>query len=153
VCWGWSHVPFLRGVIEENIFEDSQKGGLIGVEHSARDIKSNKGRTYMTIALTNNVVRWSEPFLSRNSPPGAKSSLVGLTLGYSPSHDLGEFVVNLSGNRLEAPAGVNSTKARMIEHVSGKFGSPMQRKSSPAGRFTDAVIPPSAGSRSPRSRR
>jgi hypothetical protein len=153
VCWGWSHVPFLGGVIEENIFEDSQKGGLIGVEHSARDIKSNKGRTYMTIALSNNIVRWSEPFLNRTFSSGARSSPVGLTLGYLPSHDLGEFVVNLSGNRLEAPAGVNSTKARMIEHVSGKFISPMQRKPSQTGRLTDAVVPPSAGSGAARPRR
>jgi hypothetical protein len=30
---------------------------------------------------------------------------VGLTLGYSPSHDPGELVVAAQGNRLEAPAG------------------------------------------------
>src|SRR5208282_1677052 len=55
VVWGWSHAPFLGAVIEDNILEDAAGGAVLGVEHSARYIKSNKGRTYMTIALNRNV--------------------------------------------------------------------------------------------------
>ena len=65
MVWGWSHAPFLGAVIEDNILEDAAGGAVLGVEHSARYIKSNKGRTYMTIALNRNVVRWTEPFLQR----------------------------------------------------------------------------------------
>ena len=52
-------------MIEDNILEDAAGGTILGVEHSARDIKSNKGRAYMTITLNRNVVRWTEPFLQR----------------------------------------------------------------------------------------
>ena len=42
VIWGWSHAPFLGGVIEGNILEDCEQGGIVGVEHG-RIIKSNQG--------------------------------------------------------------------------------------------------------------
>ena len=73
MVWGWSHAPFLGAVIEDNTLEDAAGGTILGVEHSARDIKSNKGRTYMTIALNRNVVRWTEPFLQRYASSGAKA--------------------------------------------------------------------------------
>ena len=62
--WGWSHTPFLGGVIEGNILEDAEKGGSIGVQHDGRLIKTNQGRVYMTVKLNDNVVRWSDAFLS-----------------------------------------------------------------------------------------
>ena len=104
VAWGWSHAPFLGGVIEDNILEDHETGGLLGVEHSPHN-KTNKGRTYMTIALNRNIMRWSEAFLSRHAQKGDKPLPPPLTLGYAPSHDPGEFVVTAAGNRFEAPAG------------------------------------------------
>jgi hypothetical protein len=104
VMWGWSHAPFLGGVIEGNIIEDAEQGGVLGVEHDPRSVKSNQGRTYMTVQVDNNVVRWSEPFILRMAGSGSKPPLAGLTLGYSPSHDPGELVVHARGNRLEAPS-------------------------------------------------
>jgi hypothetical protein len=104
MIWGWSHAPYLGGVIEGNILEDSEQGSHLGVEHS-QHIKTNKGRTYMSVRVNQNVVRWSEAFLSRKERATAKEPLVGLTLGYAPSHDPGEFVVFADGNRLEAPQG------------------------------------------------
>ena len=64
MIWGWTHAPYLGGVIDANIVEDSDNGGSLGVEHG-RDIKSNEGRIYMTAHLENYVVRWSSPFLRR----------------------------------------------------------------------------------------
>ena len=65
VMWGWSHAPFLGGVIEGNILEDAEKGGILGVEHDGRYIKTNQGRVYMSVNSTDNVVRWSEAFLNQ----------------------------------------------------------------------------------------
>ena len=70
--WGWSHTPYLGGVIEGNILEDAEQGGILGVEHDGRYIKSNQGRIYMTAKLNDNVVRWSDAFLSHHSRAGAQ---------------------------------------------------------------------------------
>ncbi len=103
--WGWTHAPFLGGVIEGNVIEDAEEGGALGVEHDPNSTKSNQGRTYMTVGMNQNVVRWSKPFLSQFSRSEAKKPLVGLTLGFLPSHDPAEFVVDADGNRLEQPPG------------------------------------------------
>jgi len=100
--WGWSHAPCLGAVFEANIIEDAEHGGLLGVEHDARYIKSNAGRTYMTARLQGNVVRWSEPFARRMAGSEAKTPCPGITLGFEHAHDPGEFVVRADGNRLEA---------------------------------------------------
>ena len=71
MIWGWTHAPFLGGVIEGNILEDSERGGVWVWSTTARYIKSNKGRTYMTVRVRQNVVRWSEPFLRRVEKAGA----------------------------------------------------------------------------------
>jgi hypothetical protein len=102
--WGWTHLPFLGVVVEGNIIEDCDQGGILGVEHDPSNIKSNQGRTYMTVTAKNNVVRWSAEFLSRHERAGAKQPLAGFTLGFPPSHDPGELVVVAAGNRLEAPS-------------------------------------------------
>jgi hypothetical protein len=100
MIWGWTHAPYLGGVVDGNILEDSEGGGLLGVEHS-QYIKSNEGRIYMTAHLENNVVRWSEPFLRRVT--ARKTMPAGLTIGYEQSHDPAELVVIGGKNRLEAP--------------------------------------------------
>ncbi len=100
--WGWTHAPYLGGVIEGNILEDCVLGGVIGVEHDGKYIKSNQGRNYMTVAVKDNVVRWSGEFQTRRAEATAKEPLVGLTLGFQPSHDPTEMVVTADGNRLEA---------------------------------------------------
>ena len=114
VMWGWSHAPYLGGVIEGNILEDADKGAILGVEHDGRLIKSNKGRVYMSTSLVDNVVRWSEGFLSHSAGAAAKEPPVGITLGYAPSHDPGELVVTVRGNRLEAPGAWQRAPALFI---------------------------------------
>ncbi|SIO67267.1 hypothetical protein SAMN05444166_8310 [Singulisphaera sp. GP187] len=101
--WGWSHAPFLGGLFEENIIEDSMQGGLVGVEHSPQT-KSNQGRTYMTIRLKNNIIRWSDAFLRQRVRAKEKAPLRGYTFGFLPSHDPDELVVTQVGDRLQAPA-------------------------------------------------
>ncbi|AGA26191.1 right-handed parallel beta-helix repeat-containing protein [Singulisphaera acidiphila] len=103
MIWGWSHAPFLGGQFEKNILEDAVEGGLIGVEHS-QYTKANMGRTYMTISLKNNVIRWSDTFLRQRARAKEKAPLRGLTFGFLPSHDSGELVVTQQGDHLEAPA-------------------------------------------------
>jgi hypothetical protein len=102
--WGWSHVPFMGGVFERNILEDCEQGGEVGVEHTVA-IKTNKGRTYMTVELRDNVVRWTAPFLAQWERAGAKEPPAGLTVGYRPSADPSELVVAAGGNSLDAPPG------------------------------------------------
>jgi len=112
--WGWSHAPFLGGVVEGNVIEDTEGGGVLGLEHDPRYIKSNRGRTYMTVRLSQNVVRWSGFFLKQLGRSATKEPLSGLTLGYPPSHDPGELVVFAEGNRLEQPPGRRPALALMI---------------------------------------
>ena len=40
--YGWTHVPYLGGVFEENMIEDSPHGGILGVDHGP-GTKSNQG--------------------------------------------------------------------------------------------------------------
>ncbi len=105
LIWGWSHAPFLGGVVEGNTLEDAEQGAIFGLEHDPRYIKSNQGRTYMTVQARRNVVRWSDEFLSRFERANAGKPPVALTLGYPPSHDPSELVVSAVDNRLEAPSG------------------------------------------------
>jgi hypothetical protein len=113
MIWGWSHAPFLGAVVEGNILEDCEQGGTIGVEHGA-PMKTNKGRTYMSIQLRKNVVRWSEPFLARMARADGKEPLAGLTIGYRPSVDPGELIVSAEGNTLEAPPAYRNAPALLV---------------------------------------
>jgi hypothetical protein len=114
VFWGWSHCPYLGGVVEGNVIEDTEGGAYLGVDHDHKYIKSNQGRTYMTVRLNDNVVRWSESFLSRVEHASSKEPLLGVTLGQPGSDDPGEFVVTAQGNRLESPAGHRLKPALLI---------------------------------------
>jgi hypothetical protein len=114
VMWGWSHTPYLGGLIEGNILEDSEKGGLLGVQHDGRHIKTNQGRVYMTVKLSDNVVRWSDAFLSHAAGTGSKQIPPGLTVGYAPSHDAGELVVTARGNRLETAPGAKAASYPLV---------------------------------------
>ena len=100
MMWGWTHAPYLGGLIEGNILEDCEAPGPLGVEHDPRYIKSNAGRTYMAVRFDHNVVRWSGSFLLRNTREHTVPG--GVTLGYTLSHDPGELIVHAAGNRLEA---------------------------------------------------
>ncbi len=137
VIWGWSHAPFLQGAIEDNIFEDAAGGSILGVEHSAQHVKSNKGRTYMTIALNRNTVRWSDGFLRRVTGSEARSQPPGLILGYVPCHDPAEFVVTAAGNRLDAPHGLKAPESLWIRAARYNGQNLLDRKYSlPAGAST-----------------
>jgi hypothetical protein len=105
--WGWSHVPFLDGLIAGNTIEDAAGGGIVGVLHSEYT-KSSRGRTYMTATLRENTVKWSPAFLAGHSRrSGTESGGVppGLTIGFKPALDPGELVLATRNNRLDAPAG------------------------------------------------
>lgn len=111
--WGWTHAPLLGVVLEGNTIEDSERGGTFGISHGGL-CKSNKGRIYMTLALRDNTVRWSEPFLTRLARAGVKRPAAGITLGYAPSLDPGELVVEERGDRLVAPGGAAETPALKV---------------------------------------
>ena len=103
VMWGWTHAPFLGGVIEGNILEDCRAGGHPGSEHDPRYIKSNAGPDLHDGAARRQRRSLVRAVLEAHRARGAKQPPVGLTLGYPPSHDPGELVVTAAGNRLEAP--------------------------------------------------
>ncbi len=138
VMWGWSHAPFLGGVIEGNILEDAERGGILGVEHDGRFIKTNQGRTYMSVKLNENVVRWSEGFLGRLEASSPKQSPVGLTVGYSPSRDAGELIVTARDNRLEAPGGRQFAGSLVINAADFNSERLLDRKLSLSGKAAGA---------------
>jgi hypothetical protein len=92
VHWGWSHAPFLGGLVEGNLFEDARGGG-IGVEHGGI-VRTNRGRVYMTLAMKGNTLRWTRSFAGSGSPPR-------VLIGLPPSLDPGEMVVTESGTKVE----------------------------------------------------
>jgi len=108
VHWGWSHAPFLGGTFADNLVLDSLGVGAsgLGVEHGPA-IKTNKGRVYMTLDLSNNTFRWTEAGKSRRATiaPSQASTSPRFAIGYAPSLDPDELVVTERGTRLEgAPA-------------------------------------------------
>jgi hypothetical protein len=112
--WGWSHAPYLDGLIQGNLIEDSERGAQIGVMRNEAT-KSSKGRVYMTVTLQGNTVRWSDAFLSRRGTTARKPALVGITLGYPRSLDPGELRVTEKDDRLVAPGRAPAASAMKIE--------------------------------------
>jgi hypothetical protein len=154
LIWGWSHAPFLGGVIEGNTLEDAEQGSILGLEHDPRYIKSNQGRTYMTVQANQNIVRWSDAFLSHFETASAKEPPVALTLGYPPSNDPNELVVSAAGNRLEAPSGRRVGPTLMIHAaqynsqrlVNRRLSLSAAREAAPAG-AREATKQPASQSR------
>jgi hypothetical protein len=112
-CWGWSHAPFLGGLIAGNTIEDATKGGTLGVFHSEYT-KSNRGRTYMTATLRENTVKWTAAFLQSRRPQGAGELPPGLTIGFRPILDPGEQLIATQDNRLDAPPEVHTNAAVQV---------------------------------------
>jgi hypothetical protein len=106
--WGWSHVPFLDGLIAGNTIEDAPGGGILGVMHSEYT-KSSRGRTYMTATLSENTVKWSPAFLAAHPGRGGTGGPAGLTIGFKPALDPGELILSTRNNRFDAPAGTMGT--------------------------------------------
>ena len=90
--WGWSHAPFLGGLIEGNVVEDSL-GSSFRVDHD-KAIKTNKGRTYMSFKFKDNTFRWTSA-----RPRSATEPKVELSSG--PSLDPGEMIVTEEGTKVE----------------------------------------------------
>ncbi len=108
VHWGWSHAPFLGGTFADNLIEDSVGVGTFGfgVEHGPA-IKTNKGRVYMSLDLSNNTFRWTEAGKAQRLAiaPSQASTAPKLAIGYAPTLDPDELVVTEKGTKLEgAPA-------------------------------------------------
>ncbi len=112
--WGWTHTLYLSGLFDENVIEDSPHGGIIAVEHSDA-IKSNAGRTYMTLTMRKNTVRWTEPFLREFTRSEKKAPSPGLKLGSPLSRDPSELLVAADGEQFQAPAGTRPTEAMRVE--------------------------------------
>ncbi len=102
--WGWSHAPFLAGTVAGNTIEDAEQGGILGVDHGPA-ARAGRGRTYMTVALRDNTVRWGDEFLARLARDGQAARPPGLVVGYEGSVDPAELVVDEEGDRLQAPRG------------------------------------------------
>ena len=90
--WGWSHVPFLGGLIEGNLIEDSL-GASIGVDHGPM-MKTNKGRVYLSAVMKDNTFRWSSARRAAGKAPKVEIST-------GPSLDPGEMIVTESGTVVE----------------------------------------------------
>jgi hypothetical protein len=109
-----------------NTIEDSERGGLLGVEHG-KGIKTNAGRVYMSVTLRNNTVRWGEEFLARLRRGEAKGPPPGITVGYLPTLDPGELVVQEQGNRVGSAPEHDCRVRFALAHP----GRPDQREADP----------------------
>jgi hypothetical protein len=97
VHWGWSRAPMMGARITRNLLEDSIRGGVIGVEHSAQ-VKTTRGRVYTSVLLSQNRVRQSPEFLSRfasRNPPG-------FLIGEARSLDPGEIKLTAEKNTTDS---------------------------------------------------
>lgn len=101
VSWGWSHNPFLGGLIAGNAIEDALRGLTITVMHGP-SIKSNRGRLYLTADVRDNVVSWSDAFAA--SVPADRPA-GGIAIGDPGSIDPGELRLRLAGNLADVPPG------------------------------------------------
>jgi hypothetical protein len=117
VHWGWSHTPVFGAVVERNTLEDALEPASVAVMHGTQ-IKSNRGRVYMSVELKDNVARWSDRY-PRSATKREKP--VGLNIGDEPSIDPGELVVKESGTKSEIGAGREAIALRVrVGRVNGK---------------------------------
>jgi hypothetical protein len=102
VHWGWSHAPFLGGVIEDNTIEDAHEGAVICVDHGPA-IKTTRGRVYLSATLRNNGVIWSGNHGNPARRDFSADKSVGLVLGEPGALDPGELVISAEGNWAAGP--------------------------------------------------
>jgi hypothetical protein len=102
--WGWSHAPFLGGVIAGNTLVDTVQGAVLDVQHDSY-IKSDVGRTYMSVSLDNNTVAWSASFLAARAQAGQTALPATFTVGSTQSADPGELQIEAHGNTVINPPG------------------------------------------------
>lgn len=104
--WGWSHVPFLGGVINGNTIQDALDGGVIDVNMGG-PIKSSAGRVYFSATLNNNTAIYTQAFLDKLSAAGV-SVPPAITVGNRSGLDPAELVLSAQGNQVELPPGVTA---------------------------------------------
>lgn len=109
--WGWSHTPVLDFTVRDNLMIDSIEGAVINVEHGIY-VKTNLGRVYMTGAVLNNQVVWSQEFVDRRAATG--STPTGLQIGNDWSLDPGEAWLTLDGESYLAQPGQSQAPAMVI---------------------------------------
>lgn len=144
--WGWSHVPYLGGTFEGNVIEDSPHGGIIAVEHSA-NAKSNRGRTYLSITLRDNTVRWNDEFLRRLAREKSRPE-PGIKIGSPEAIDPGELVVAGRGDRLIAPPEIPPSRAFQVDFATFN-GKRIGKHEPPRSSSSSAVRRPVRVGRSP----
>ena len=106
VMWGWTHAPYLGGVVAGNTFEDVARAGDLDVELSEY-IKRSIDRTYMTISLTDNTIVWSDAFLAQRAQAG-----LGLPetfrVGNPELSEPESLELTASGNAFQGPANLGN---------------------------------------------
>ena len=107
--WGWSRNPMLGLLIGRNVIEDSGRGANLAVEHGPQ-MKSTRGRMYLTATVAENTFRWSAPALARLKPGSAH----GLTIGEPGSLDGREALVSERETRVEVPRGEQAPEALRV---------------------------------------
>ncbi len=112
VYWGWSHNPMLGLVFDGNTFEDAWTGALLGICNEA-PIRWTRGRVYMTATLQNNTFVWSDAFLSAFAKAKRGEKPVAIKVGWKPSGNPSEFIVNEHGNKQVGGGGIPSMKVHM----------------------------------------
>lgn len=139
IHWGWTRAPVLGVVVRGNIFEDAPGGANLGVLHDPKHIKVNTGRVYMSAAVHDNLVRWTDPFIARHARLPDAKPLRGLSLGYPKGRDAGEFQVSAARNAIDAPPGrklgatlfVNSAEYNQQPMLEKAFALPRKGEDEP----------------------
>ena len=85
MIWGWSHAPFLGGVVEGNVLEDCEQGGIVGVEHRGHQDEPGANLHERRAPQQRRAMVRAVP--GADGAVDAKKPLAGLTVGYQPSQD------------------------------------------------------------------
>ncbi len=125
IMWGWSHAPFMGGVISGNTFENALVGGTISVERGST-VKSSKGRVYLSGTFSDNRFVYSADVLAQMPDP------VVLTVGDLASLDPDEQTLTFRDNLANVPLGtstdrlirVNAGRINGTSYVDARLGLP-----------------------------
>jgi len=143
IHWGWSHAPFLGGLLEGNLVEDAGAGPAVAVHHGEA-IKSNRGRVYLSATLRDNTFRWTPEMADRLAKAKAEGKPIRPDFGLPPSLDPGEMILaeegtiveGLGDNRPFVHAATINGKAITDAPLGGKAASstkgPARSRESPA---------------------
>src|SRR5262249_14514183 len=99
--WGWSHAPFLGVTIQGNVLEDTLQGGTLNVDHG-KGVKSESGRTYVSAAILDNTIVWSDAFLAAYAQRGQSGNPGTFTIGDLATANPADLVISFQGNSIRA---------------------------------------------------